>query len=356
MTRTPDLLPEAPGSKALIEEALRLVHLSSAVFLRGEFAAPWAFASLGPEEIPAAVCPGAERLVLFHIVLEGRCRVRLETGQEAFPGAGEAVVLPYSDRHVMGHPGGATPVPIAQLLPPPPWTVMPVMRHGGGGTPTRILCGYLHCDDLLFHPLLRALPPLIHVRPATAPAAEWLRASARYAVDGASRGGGHGARLPELLLVDCLRQYLEELPAARVGWLAALREPVVGRALSLLHAAPAEPWTVDRLARRVAASRSVLGARFAAALGVPPMRYLTQWRLQVASYLLRSTSATLAEIAGRVGYESEAAFSRAFKRELGVPPAAWRARPRQAPEALGANRGGSRRRDPSNGIQPSSSG
>jgi len=326
MTGTPDLPPQAPGVTALIEEALRLVHLSSAVFLRGEFTAPWAFKSLGPQEYAAALCPGAEQLVLFHIVLEGHCRVRLETGEETFPSAGEAVVLPYSDRHVMGHPGDAAPVPVAQLLPPPPWTTMPLMRHGGGGSPTRILCGYLHCEDLLFHPLLRALPPLIHVQPATAPAAEWLRASARYALAEAGKGGGSSARLPELLLVDCLRQYIERLPATRTGWLAALRDPVVGRALSLLHEAPAERWTVEQLARRVAVSRTVLGERFAAVLGAPPMRYLTQWRLQLAAHRLRSTSATIPEIAGRVGYESEAAFSRAFKRGLGLPPAAWRAR------------------------------
>jgi AraC family transcriptional regulator, alkane utilization regulator len=325
MTRAPELLPEAPPELALIEEALRLVHLSSAVFLRGEFEAPWAFISLGPQEYAAALSPGAACLVLFHIVLEGSCWVRLESGEEVTVRAGEAVVLPYSDRHRMGSPGDSAPVPVAQLLPPLPWTTMPVMRLGSGGPPTRILCGYLRCEDLLFHPLLRALPALIHVQPASTPASEWLRASARYALAEAARGGG-SARLPELLLVDCLRQYLQRLPASRTGWLAALREPVVGRALSLLHGAPAEPWTVAQLARRVAVSRSVLGERFAAVLGVPPMRYLAQWRLQLASHLLRSSSATLPSVAKRVGYDSEAAFSRAFKRELGLPPAAWRRR------------------------------
>jgi AraC family transcriptional regulator, alkane utilization regulator len=332
MTATPELMPEAPAAEALVEDALRLVHLSSALFLRGEFRAPWAFASLAPAECAAAVCPGAERVVLFHVVLEGRCSVRLESGEEACPGAGEAVVLPYSDRHLMGQPADAAPVPVAQLLPPLPWTRMPELRIDGGGTATRIVCGYLHCEDLLFHPLLRALPPLIHVQPTTAPAGEWLRASARYALAEAGRPGGAGARLPELLLVDCLRQHLRRLPGARTGWLAALRDPVVGRALLLLHQAPAERWTVERLARRAAVSRTVLGERFAAVLGEPPMRYLTQWRLQLAAHLLRSTPATLPEIAGQVGYESEAAFSRAFKRGLGAPPAAWRAaRGRTAP-------------------------
>jgi AraC-like DNA-binding protein len=272
----------------------------------------------------AALCPGAERLVLFHVLLEGRCRVRLGSGEEALLSEGEAVVIPYGDQHEMGHPADARAVPIASLLPPLPWTSMAVLQHGGGGETTRVLCGYLECQDLLFHPLLKALPPLIHVRPATPAAAEWLRASARYTAAQAGKGGFTRGRLPELLLVDCLRQYAEELPAARVGWLAAIRDPVVGRALALLHGGPAEPWTVESLARRAGVSRSVLGERFAALLGVPPMRYLMQWRLQLASHLLRSAPAALAEIAGRVGYESEAAFCRAFKREMGVPPAAWR--------------------------------
>jgi AraC family transcriptional regulator, alkane utilization regulator len=323
MTGTPDLLPDAPDGAPLIEEALALVHLSSAIFLRGEFTAPWAFASLGPQEYTAAFAPGADRLILFHIVLEGRFRIRLSSGEEAEPGAGEAVVLPYGDRHEMGFPREARPRPVGELLPPLPWTTMPVMRQEGGGERTRILCGYLHCEDLLFHPFLRALPPLIHVPPTSA-RSEWLQASARYAVEEARRGGSPSARLPELLLVDCLRRHLADLPPARTGWLAALHDPVVGPALKLLHQAPAERWTVERLARRVAVSRTVLGERFAAVLGVPPMRYLVQWRLQLAANLLRSSRATLPEIAGRVGYESEAAFSRAFKRGLGLPPAAWR--------------------------------
>ena len=330
MTGTPDLLPDAPRPAALVEEALRLLRVSSAIFLRGEFAAPWAFSSLGPKEYAAALAPGAERLILFHIVLEGRFRIQLQSGEEASPGPGEAVVLPYGDRHVMGFPRDAPPVPVGKLLPPPPWTSLPIMRNGLQGPATRILCGYLHCEDLLFHPLLRALPPLIHVQPATRDGAEWLRASARYTVAEAGRGGTPSARLPELLLVDCLRQYLESLTPARTGWLAALHDEVVGRALSFLHQAPADAWTVERLARCVGVSRTVLGERFAAVLGLPPMQYLTHWRLQLASHLLRSTSATLPEIAGRVGYESEAAFSRAFKRGLGLPPAAWRAR-RQGP-------------------------
>ncbi|OLC49009.1 MAG: hypothetical protein AUH82_01380 [Chloroflexi bacterium 13_1_40CM_4_65_13] len=330
MTGTPNLLTGTPDGSGLIEEVLRMVHLSSAVFLRGEFAAPWAFASLGPRECAEALCPGAERLVLFHIVVEGRCQVRVESGESASLGPGEAVVLPYGDRHVMGHPRETEAVPIANLLPPRPWGAPPIVRQGKGGAPTRILCGYLHCEDLLFQPLLKALPPLIHVQPATRAGAEWLRASARYALEETPtwRAAGLTARLPELLLVECLREYVSALPQARTGWLAALRDPIVGHALMLLHASPAESWTVPRLARSLAVSRSVLGERFAAVLGQPPMRYLSQWRLQLAAHLLRTTAETMPEIAGRVGYESEAAFSRAFKRGVGEPPASWRTKSR----------------------------
>jgi AraC family transcriptional regulator, alkane utilization regulator len=330
MTATPQLLPGTPDAGALIEEALRMLHLSSAVFLRAELTLPWAFSSLGARDCAKALCPEAERLVLFHVVLEGRCLVRLDSGEEASLGPGEAVVLPYGGRHLMGNPSIAEPVPIARLLPPLPWHTPPVLRLRGGGEATRILCGYLHCEDLLFQPLLRALPPLIHVRPATPSGAEWLRASARYALEESSswRASGLSARLPELLLVECLRQHMAALPPARTGWLAALRDPIAGQALSLLHGSPAEGWTVAQLARRVGTSRTVLGERFALLLGQPPMRYLAQWRLQLAAHFLRTTGETLPAIAGRVGYASEAAFSRAFKRGLGEPPASWRARSR----------------------------
>lgn len=324
MTAAPDLSTETPVADSLVEGALRQVHLTGAILLRGEFAAPWALEPMGPEEYVAALCPGAQGLVLFHVVLEGSCRIRLESGEEALVSAGEAVMLPYADRHVMSDPQGASPVPVAQLLPPQPWNGGVIRRQGGEGPRTRILCGYLSSGNLLFRPVFRALPPLNHFRPASAAAAEWLCASARYALDEAGLRTGFAARLPELLLIDCLRQYIRKLPPGRSGWLGALRDPVVGRALSLLHQAPAQAWTVAALARRVGVSRTVLGDRFATALGSPPMRYLMDWRLQLASHELRSSDATLPEIAARVGYRSEAAFGRAFKRSVGQSPAGWR--------------------------------
>ncbi|HWP13796.1 MAG TPA: AraC family transcriptional regulator, partial [Ramlibacter sp.] len=275
----------------LLSDVLQRIHLASAVFLRGEFAAPWAFASTDAATLCQIVQPGARTLVLFHVAVEGSFRIELATGEYVEASAGDAVVLPYCDTHTMGFPEGTPPVPIATLLPAPPWKEMPVVRISGGGGATRILCGYLHCDDLLFNPLLGALPRLIHVRPSSRQAAQWREASLRYVVEQADQAGPRAAellaRLPELVLVDCLQQYARELPPGQSGWLGALRDPVLGRALTQLHARPAEPWTVSRLAQRVAVSRSVLAERFVQALGVAPMRYLTQWRMQLAANLLR---------------------------------------------------------------------
>lgn len=329
MPETPDRRdPTIGASMELLSDVLDRVHLTSAVFLRGEFSAPWAFASTDEASLCAIVLPQARRLVLFHIAVEGCFSIELPSGESAVAEPGDAIVLPYCDRHVMAFPRGTAPVPVASLLPPPPWEQVPVLRHGGGGEPTRILCGYLHCADLLFNPLLRALPRLVHVRPGSPQAAQWRQASLRYAAEQllqpSSRGAAVLARLPELVLADCLRQYAQELPPGQKGWLSALRDPVLGRALVLLHARPAEDWTVVTLARRVAVSRSVLAERFAQALGVSPMRYLGQWRMQLAANLLREDpQLRIATVADRVGYESEAAFSRAFKRHLGVAPGSW---------------------------------
>jgi AraC-like DNA-binding protein len=326
MTGTPEL---AAGSVELLADVLQRVRLAGSIFLFGEFSAPWGFSSTDAATLASVVAPGAKRLVLLHLAVEGRFRISLPSGESAHCEAGDAIVLPYCDVHSMADPPETAPVPIVDLLPPPPWTTLPVRCESrGGGAPTRVLCGYLSCDDLLFNPLLGALPRLIHVRPSSGPAAQWREASLRYTVEQAALGGGGAllARLPELVLADCLRQYAESAPPAQRGWLTALRDPVVGRALVLLHARPADPWTVTELARRAAVSRSLLAERFTRALGVSPMRYLMQWRLQLAAELLRSSRIGLAPLAERVGYESEAAFSRAFKRHLGLSPAAWRER------------------------------
>jgi AraC family transcriptional regulator, alkane utilization regulator len=326
-SRSPDTALSA-GAAELLRDVLRRVRLNGAVFLRAEFTAPWAFVSADAATLCTMLPSGGRQLVLFHIVIEGSFRITASSGETAVARAGDAVVLPYCDVHHMGYPDAAVPVPIASLLPALPWDGMPVIRHGGGGPPAQILCGYLQCDDLLFSPILRGLPRLIIVPPVSAHAAEWRQASMRYALDTAARAepGAEAllTRLPELVFLDCLRQYVEGLPQGEIGWLAALKDPVVADALVLIHADPAAAWTVTSLARRVAVSRSVLADRFRQAMGVSPKRYLTEWRLQLAADLLYESTLSLADLAGRVGYESEAAFSRAFKRHLGAPPAAWR--------------------------------
>ncbi|HSH89011.1 MAG TPA: AraC family transcriptional regulator [Ramlibacter sp.] len=321
--------PPTPGGGDLLSDVLQRIHLASAVFLRGEFTAPWAFSSVDEGTMRQLMQLHASRLVLFHVAVEGSFTIELASGEHATAHAGDAVVLPYCDEHVMGFPQGTTPVPISTLVPMPPWDRMPVVCHGGGGDPTRILCGYLLCDDLLFNPVLRALPRLIHVRPSSPQAAQWREASLRYTVEQAEQAGIQAApllsRLPEMVLVDCLRQYAQDLPQGQAGWLGALGDPVLGRALMLLHARPGEAWTVNSLATRVAVSRSILADRFVQALGVSPIRYLAQWRMQLAANLLRDEPRLgLGDVASRVGYESEAAFSRAFKRHLAVSPASWR--------------------------------
>lgn len=339
MTETPNVLPDRPRSGPLpavgmdlLSDVLRVVRLSGAVFLRGEFAAPWGFTSPGATELANVLSPGASRLVLFHVVMEGVCHVTLDSGESARAREGELVVLPYGNQHTMSNPETTAAVPIAGLLPSPPWETMLVMRHGQpGGAPTRILCSYLHCDDLLFNPFLKALPSLMKVSPS-ASAAAWIDATVRYAVDQAGEAGSAPGslltRLPEILFVEALRQYVGRLPETQSGWLAAIRDPAIGPALAAIHAEPTRQWTVDALARKAAASRSVLAARFVERLNQSPMRYLTNWRLQLAIHLLRSTELTVAVIAGQVGYDSEAAFSRMFKRHLGLPPAVWRERHR----------------------------
>ncbi|HEX7053135.1 MAG TPA: AraC family transcriptional regulator [Burkholderiales bacterium] len=326
MAGTPDHMLETPNLD-LLSDVLRRMHLASAVFLRGEFSAPWGFVSADEATLARVLVPGAQRLVLLHVAVEGRFRISLASGESAQASEGDAVVLPYCDVHTVRFPDDAQAVPIVELLPPPPWSELPVVcRSEGGGAPTRLLCGYLSCADLLFSPILQALPRLLHLRPSSPSAAQWRTASVRYTLESAGRPGGEAlaARLLEAVLADCLRQHVEQMPPEQTGWLAALRDPVIGRAMVLLHARPEAAWTVEGLARRVAVSRSVLAERFRRLLGVSPMRYLTQWRLQLAADLLRRTQLGMAALAERVGYESEAAFSRAFKRHVGVSPAGWR--------------------------------
>src|SRR5512142_178292 len=332
MTGAPRDMTAAPESanaaEDLLSQVLGTVRLSGTVFLQGEFRTPWGVASPTGPEIAAMLEPGARRLVLLHAVLEGECTIALDSGPALEARAGDVALMPNGDGHVMRSRDGTECVRLAGLLPPKPWRNAPVVRTGGTGSITRIVCAYLHFDALAIPWLLGALPPLFRVRPPPGPASTWLEASLGYALaeaEGVRPGRASVlARLPELLFVDCLRQYAAECSGERLGWLAALRDPALARALSALHADPARSWTVTTLARRAAVSRSILCERFARALGTTPIRYLARWRLQLAAHRLRTTDDTLAEIATAYGYGSEAAFGRAFRRGAGESPGAWR--------------------------------
>jgi AraC-like DNA-binding protein len=329
MTRTPGGMTVAPDPFAVIPQVLDLVRLNGALFFRWDFAAPWSYRSPTPSELVSVLPEGTGSLVMFHIVADGHCWVALEDGVRHELVPGDVVVMPYGDVNTWGSYEPAEPVNIATLLPPRPWPELPYLHYGGAGEETRMVCGYLRGDAVLFDPVLRALPPIFVVRPPVGPAADWLKATVEYAMTGTAPiadGSRPDQRLVESLFSEMLRLYLEERgDAVLTGWLAALRDPVVGQAMSLLHADPAHAWTVDELARGVAVSRTVLVDGFVRLLGRPPIRYLTEWRLNLASGLLRSTDAGVGEVALRVGYTSEEAFSRAFKRAFGQAPTYWRA-------------------------------
>lgn len=346
MTNAPKLMAETPKvagaagepGSGVLAEALRMVRLSGAVYLRGEFRAPWGFESPSGPELARALRHDSEQLVVFHAIVEGSVEVRLASGESVRAEAGEFVMLPFGDTHWMLSPGSSARVPAMELLPPPPWTSMLISQAGEPeGAPTRLLCSYLDCGDVLFNPLLRALPPLLKIHPQAGAGAEWLKTSIAYAAelspDQVARDA-IGSRLPELLLVEALRQHFSQLPAQQTRWLSALADPLIGDALVRIHGDPARAWTVGLLADELAVSRSVLAERFRQRLGQSPMRYVALWRGQLASHLLQTSDLPIGTVALRVGYESEAAFSRAFKRMVGTAPGAWRSGNRRGP-ALG---------------------
>jgi AraC-like DNA-binding protein len=310
----------------VVRATLEQLRLEGAIFFRSEFTDAFEFES-APLELADALHPGADRLLLFHIVATGSCWVSVEDGVRHRAEAGDVIVLPYADRYRMGGAGSAETASLLSLLDPLPWTDLPVLRLGGGGARTDIVCGYLHSDHPLFDPRLRALPPLFVIRPSES-AATWVQASITYALEANAPSNRSSSavstRLPELVLLEVLGQHLASSPSADRGWLAALADPLLGPALALVHGEPQRPWTVAELAAGAVTSRSLLDERFRQVLGRSPIRYLTEWRMHLAEDLLATSDITVFELARRVGYRSEEAFARAFKRERGVPPGEWR--------------------------------
>ncbi|HEX7166654.1 MAG TPA: AraC family transcriptional regulator [Acidimicrobiales bacterium] len=301
------------------------LRLEGAVFLRAEYTEAWAYESLDGPTTAACLRPGTERVTLFHVVANGDVWVALADGERHWARTGDVIVLPYGDQHSMGGVDAAERVPISTFMDPPPWAEFPVLRHGAGGPRTDVVCGFLHSDDPLFDPALRALPPLFVVRPDEA-AAQWVQANIAYALRASTVSTG----LPAILLAEVLRLHLASAPAVEHGWLAALRDPVLAPALAAMHNDPARKWTVADLAAHASVSRSLLDARCRQVLGRSPIRYLAEWRMHLAADLLATTDVTVFAISRRVGYDSEEAFSRAFKRARGEAPSSWRAARRGA--------------------------
>ncbi|HWB45562.1 MAG TPA: AraC family transcriptional regulator [Hyphomicrobiaceae bacterium] len=317
-----------------LSDVLRTVRLDGAVYLKGEMTAPWCVEGPANDLLCAAFLPLARHVVAYHLLTEGACWARI-SGSDDPPleiRAGEILVVPRGEPHIMASSSEAArarPDVLGQESMSMAAGDIIRLTHGGGGAMTSIVCGFLACDDVNVNPLLSSLPRLFKVDMRNGGAtAAWLETSMRFAVEEAAGPRAGSAmvlsKLSELLFVEALRRCIETLPEGEKNWLAGLRDRFVGKALTLLHAQPARAWTVDELAREVGLSRSALAQRFTEFLGQPPMQYLARWRLQIAAQSLKHDDEPIAVVAERVGYDSEAAFNRAFKREFGAPPASWR--------------------------------
>jgi AraC-like DNA-binding protein len=330
----------------VLSEVLRVVRFSGAIHFCAEFTHPWGILSSPPDMLATRLFPGAEVITPFHVATGGKCWLSWgEVAPIAFE-AGDVAVFARGSQHVLASAKDVEPVPIKDIYRPAADRIT-VLRHGGGGEEARFICGFLHSDQR-FGPLIEAMPALtcIRVRDGalwleaytdtgsygapvrlSEPPQWWQAATDHLARETARSGPGNRAvlgRLSELLFMEVLRWQLTHLSGGHGGWLAGLNDPHVGRALALMHAEPARAWTVEMLAQEAGASRSALAKRFVDLIGEAPIQYLASWRMQLARRLLRESNAGLAELAARVGYESEAAFSRAFRRAVGVPPATWR--------------------------------
>ena len=321
-----------------LSEILQSEKLEGAVFYNAEFTAPRGFRSPPAHEVGAFLRKGPRHVILYHFLTRGRARAQIEQGtQVADLLPGDIVVFPHGDAHIMSNGSPARIVDNADYLKEIFARGMLLSRDGGGGETTTFVCGYLECDRELSKMFLGGLPPVFKVNIRSDRSGQWLEDCLKFsaAEAGANRAGSHAvlARLSEALFVETMRRYMADLPPREKGWLAGARDPAVGAALAHMHRAPEHGWTIAGLAQEVGMSRSVLAERFRHFLGEPPMTYLSRWRLQLGARMLTTTSHSVARIAGDVGYESEPAFNRAFKREFGAPPARFRARAKSARES-----------------------
>jgi AraC-like DNA-binding protein len=344
-----------------LSDLLRAVRLRGAIFFYVEGAAPWVAEAPAAQTIIPAILPGVDHMMEFHVAARGSCWAAI-VGQEPMRlDEGDVVIFPQGDHHVMSSAPGLRAEAVdeqAFFTPRPPQLpfslgigmqgMTAARLDGGGVAETTLVCGFLGCDARPFNPLLAAMPRALHMRGIARAGTSWVGDLLRAAVEESNRKrpGGEAVleRMSEMLFVEILRRYADELAPDQTGWLAGMRDAGVGRALSLMHARPAAPWTLEELAAQAGLSRSALHERFVHFIGQPPMQYLASWRMQVASARLRDTDAKVLDVAFDVGYENEAAFARAFRRIVGASPAAWRRdRRRGPPEASPVSRRSGRR-------------
>ena len=309
-------------------DVLRSVRLTGGVFIDAHFTAPWCvFASLTAEHCKVFLDTSPTQIIAYHFIIEGELLLCIDGEPPVNVRAGEIVLLPRNDDHVMASGRGLEPIKADGLLQ---WSAdggLARIVHGNGGVATHLICGYLGSDGG-YNPLIAALPKVLTLDVREGASRDWIEASVRFAANELAAGrlasSSVMSRLSETLLVEAVRHYASTLTDTETGWLKGLKDPYVGRALSLIHQNIGAPWTTDAMAREIALSRSAFVERFSTLVGMPPIRYLTALRLQTAKLLLREATTTIGQLAHSVGYDSEEAFSRAFKREFGMAPGRWR--------------------------------
>ena len=319
----------------VLSDVLAAVRLKGAVFLDVDAGTPWVGETPAAEIIAPAVMPDAEHIIMFHLIMSGSCWAALSTDDAEPPiqlTAGDVLVVPKGQQHVMSSEPGVHGIPNLSIYRRPVDRPLPFsIRHGGeGDIRTRFICGYLGCDARPFNPLLSALPDLMRARPPQE--GGWVTDLFRIALAERDRPRAGTetilSKLSELMFVEIVRRHIESLPEESGGWLSGLRVRHIGEALKLIHGRPTEEWTLDGLARDVGLSRTTFADRFVHYAGMPPMQYLARWRMQLAARRLENPGNTIAQVAAEVGYESEAAFNRAFKKLIGTSPGKWRKRGR----------------------------
>lgn len=306
---------------------MRAMRLTGGIFLDADFTAPWCItAKVGPEDC-LPFTPEPRHIIAYHYVIAGNCLLKVGNQPPVAVASGEIVVMPRNESHLLGSAMNLRPVGAEHLIQTAPDGGLARIVHGGGGERTQVLCGFLG-NDLPHNAFIAMLPSVLKLDVADGASGGWIESSLRFAAKELAAGHRESpailARLAELLFMEAVRRYFASQPPAVHAWTAGLSDPIVGRALGLLHGQIARRWTTEDLARETALSRSAFADRFTRIVGEAPMRYLSRQRLEQACVRLKETSDPMARIAFDVGYESEAAFSRAFRREYGIPPAAWR--------------------------------